>query len=353
MKIELHVQPPSDKNINWSALVDTIANHITEIDPSALTVKQFTAGYSNLTYLLQFPTKELVLRRPPFGKIPPKAHNMEREYHIIRRIHPVFPLAPKPFLYEHNENIMEKHFYVMEKKEGVVLDDEMPSEWQNKKNVEQQVSEAVVNTISQLHSIDIYKHELNILGKPEGYLERQVNGWIKRYEKSLVEGNDIVKEIIPWFLHHVPHIHSYKPTIVHNDFKLNNMMFSKENPEEVTAVFDWEMTTVGDPLLDIAGTVAYWTEPEDKETGLASVTQFGSFYSRRELLEAYANKTGRDLDDIHFYVSFAFFKIAVILQQIYYRWHHGEITDDRFANLGIGINNLLEQSLRAKNKELF
>ncbi|MFB4165579.1 phosphotransferase family protein [Alteribacillus sp. JSM 102045] len=348
--LALDVQPPSETKINWEKLLNTIEAKLPEVDTSHLTVKQFTAGYSNLTYLLQFPNKHIVLRRPPFGEIPPRAHDIQREYTILSHVHPVFPLAPKPHLYEENQDIMDKHFYLMEKKEGVVLDDRLPEEWDHMENAPLKASQAVVDTLATLHDIDIYKHGLDSLGKPEGYLKRQIEGWLKRYERSIVEGSDAVQEIIPWLLANTPN--QSESSIVHNDFKLNNMMFSKDDPEKAVGVFDWELCTVGDPLSDFAGTMAYWTEPGDAETGLASVTEKEGFYSRRDLVEAYASNTGRDMDNIHYYLCFAFLKIAVILQQIYYRWHKGEISDSRFSSLGIGINNLLHQSIRAKDKEI-
>ncbi|WP_091588055.1 phosphotransferase [Alteribacillus bidgolensis] len=201
-----------------------------------------------------------------------------------------------------------------------------------------------------LYNIDICQHGPDSLGKPEGYLKRPIEGWLKRYERSIVEGNDTVQEIIPWLLANIPS-HS-EHSIVHNDFKLNNMMFAKDNPEKAVGVFDWELCTVGDPLSDFAGTLAYWTERGDAETGLISLAEKEGFYSRRDAAEAYAKKTGRNIDNIHYYVCFAFFKIAVTLQQIYYRWHKGEISDARFSRLGIGISNLLNQAVRAKNKEI-
>ncbi|WLR52637.1 phosphotransferase family protein [Bacillus tianshenii] len=351
MSIQLQVKAPSEREIQWELVAKKIADNFPELDARSMKVKQFTAGYSNLTYLLQFPNKEMVLRRPPFGEIPPKAHNMEREYRILEKIHPYFPQAPAPYLYVEDDKLMDKHFYVMEKKEGIVLDDHIPAEATKQGQVGEKASTAMIKTITQLHSIDIKQTGLIELGRPDGYLKRQVEGWIRRYERSKVEEHPYVEQLIPWFLEHLP-AESPAPTVVHNDLKLNNMMLHHQDLSDAVAVFDWELCSVGDPLSDLASSVAYWTEQGDKETGLTSVTHHNGFMSRREFVERYANETNRNVDQFDYYLSFAFFKIAVILQQIYYRWKKGEINDDRFSNLNIGISNLIEQSHRAKERQI-
>nr|WP_184403531.1 phosphotransferase family protein [Geomicrobium halophilum] len=313
-------------------------------------VKQYTAGYSNLTYLLRFPNQDLIMRRPPFGKIPPKSHDMKREYRVLQLLEHPFPYAPAPYTYEEDKTIMNRHFYVMEKKEGAVLDDQIPEEISAFSDYGTRASHAMIDALISLHAIDIDKHSLTELGRPKGYMERQVLGWIKRYHQSVETPHQKIETLTSWFTEQIPE--HPESTVVHNDMKLNNMMLDPNNPEKVTAVFDWELCTVGDPLSDLASSIAYWKEPGEGYTGLSSVTDNGAFLSRLELIHRYAYQTGRDVSNMTYYLSFAFFKISVILQQIYLRWKQGEIEDERFASLDSGIQNLINLSFRTKNNEI-
>ncbi|WP_028783956.1 phosphotransferase family protein [Thalassobacillus devorans] len=337
------------EEINWQGIEGLLKNRFPSLE-GRMRVERFSAGYSNLTYKIRFDNWKAVLRRPPFGEIPPKAHDMEREYKLLEKIHPVFPLAPEPYLYSKDTSLMDKHFYLMEIKEGHVIDEEIPPSYENILNIRQTISESVIDSLVELHSINLANKNLLSLGKPEGFLERQVNGWIKRYNRSKTDDIEGVPELEEWLLNNIPS--SPPPTIVHNDFKLNNMMFSLQNPGEVTGVFDWELCTIGDPLTDLGATLAYWTEPGDPETGLTSITRERGFYSRREMLDLYEKKSGRDLSAIDFYLAYSFYKNAAILQQIYYRWKNGSIQDDRFSDLNVGIANLMKKSEEARNKML-
>jgi aminoglycoside phosphotransferase (APT) family kinase protein len=336
--------------VNWSAVEEHLRQEISGLSGDTLNVKPFTAGYSNLTYLISIGQWQAVLRRPPFGPIPPKAHDMKREYEILKKLHREFPFAPKPILYCENPDIMESHFYVMEKIDGVVLDDCLPAEFKEQPDIGRRVSYALVDTLVKLHEIDYEAAGLEGIGVPKGYLTRQVNGWIKRFHHSKTEDIPEVTSLEYWLINNIPP--SPAPTIVHNDFKFNNIMFSKINPEEVIGVFDWELSTIGDPLTDLGSMLAYWTEPGEGETGLTSITTLPGFASRKEVLERYAEKSGRDVSNIDYYLTFGFYKIAVILQQIYYRWKIGETKDERFGKLNVGIKNLLEQAERARFKDI-
>ncbi|HHW37336.1 MAG TPA: phosphotransferase family protein [Bacillales bacterium] len=344
------VQSVDIDGLNWDVIAKFLQANIEGLSNCPIEVQKFPAGYSNLTYLIKIGEWEAVLRRPPFGMIPPKAHDMEREYRILSKLYPVFPLAPKPYLYCENPSIMEKHFYVMEKKDGHVLDEELPAEYGSSEQVGKTISEVVIDTLVNLHEIDIEKANLMDIGKSDGYLERQVKGWIKRYHQSKTDEILGTEEIENYLTANIPA--SPKATIVHNDFKLNNMMFDRNDPGKVVGVFDWELCTVGDPLTDLGSTLAYWTEQDEAETGLTSVTDQPGFLRRKDLVELYAKKSNRDLSNIDYYITFAFYKIAVILQQIYYRYKMGEIQDERFKSLNIGINNLIYQSVNAKNRTL-
>ncbi|EKN71670.1 aminoglycoside phosphotransferase [Neobacillus bataviensis LMG 21833] len=347
-------QPPSPNKestaeINWNGIENYLRSQNIVLDESPLEVQQFSTGYSNLTYFIKIGEWKAVLRRPPFGPIPPKAHDMKREYEVLLKINQAFPLAPKPYLYCEDESIMKRHFYIMEKKDGVVIDESLPEKFEVNPLSRRVISEAVVKTLTKLHDIDIRQAGLETLGYPEGYLSRQVHGWIRRYQNTKTDEIAGVEELEKWLVNHIPV--SPEPTVVHNDFKLNNMMFSAKLPIEVVGLFDWELSTIGDPLTDVASMIAYWKEEGDPYTGITSITKQTGFASRREMLEMYARQSGRNVDQFDYYLTFAFYKIAGILQQIYYRWKMGEAKDDRFAKLGEGAKNIMQQAMRAQRKE--
>lgn len=339
-----------NSQLNWEQIESYIRSQLSGLPAEPMQVRPFSAGYSNLTFAIRIGEWEAVLRCPPLGPIPPKAHDMEREYHILRKLHPVFPLAPKPYFLGNDPAVMARPFYVMERKVGVVLDDCLPSQYEAIPDVGRLISHTLVNTLVQLHEIDLEKTGLSEIGRPEGYLERQVHSWIKRYHQSQTDEIGVTDEIEQWLLSHLPV--SPSPTIVHNDFKLNNMMLSMDDPREAVAVFDWEMCTSGDPLTDLGSTLAYWTEQGEAFTGLTSVTTLPGFLSRREFAQLYAEKSGRNLDSMHYYLAFAFYKVGVILQQLYARWKHGQAQDERFSTLNAGVITFMQQAHRAMQREL-
>lgn len=340
----------NSQQINWNIVENYIRKNIPDIPEGTMEVKKFTEGYSNLTYLLTIGDWQAVLRRPPFGYTPPRAHDMEREYNVLRKVNPVYPLAPKPYLYCEDPEIMDKHFYVMEKKTGVVIDEKLPETYPDTPETGKKISQAVVESLVQLQEIDIYEHGLNSLGKPEGYLSRQVNGWIERYKRSKTDEVPYIEEVEKWLADNIPE--SPAPTIVHNDFKLNNMMFETNDPTKIIGVFDWELATVGDPLTDLGSSLAYWGQKDDPDMGINIVTDKPGFYTRREFLQHYAEKSGRDVSQANYYLTFGFYKLAGILQQIYYRWKTGEVEDDRFSTLNQAVANLIQLAVDAKNNRL-
>lgn len=311
-----------------------------------LEVRQFPSGASNLTYLLKIGDWEGVLRRPPLGPVPPKAHDMGREARILERLHPVFPLAPKPYFFSDDESLIGAPFYVMERREGIVIDASFPEGIDPSPELCRGISETVVDTLVRLHAVDWEGAGLGDLGRPEGFLPRQVKGWIGRYEKAKTEEVEGVGALTEWLSENVPE--SPAPTIVHNDYKLNNLVLDPEDPTEVRAVLDWEMTTIGDPLFDLGNALSYWTEPDDPEAlkeVLPSVVCSGpEFLTRRDFMDLYAEKSGRDLSDMHFYLTFGYFRLAVIVQQIYARWHKGQTKDERFASFGKRARDLISHA---------
>jgi aminoglycoside phosphotransferase (APT) family kinase protein len=341
---------PAKEQINWEKVEEFIRLNMRGLDDEKMKVKQFPVGLSNLTYFISIGKWEAVLRRPPFGFIPPKAHDMEREYRILEKVNPVFPLAPKPFLFSADPLIMDKHFYIMEKKSGLVLSNKIPPQYAANKETGRIISEAVVDILVELHAIDYKKAGLSYMGQPDGHLKRQVPSWIKRCHNVKTDDIQDLLEIENWLAKNIPV--SPPPTITHNDIKLNNIMLSPQDPGTATGVFDWELCTIGDPLTDLAFSLVCWVKAGDADLGFPTVTANPGFFTRREFMDKYAAKSGRDISRIDFYMAFAYYKLGVIMQQMYYRWKKGEAKDDRFSTLCAVVNNLMTNAVKAKNQEI-
>ena len=330
------------ENFDLAKVERYLRDHIENIGEGTLQVRQFPSGASNLTYLLQIGTWEGVLRRPPLGPVPPKAHDMKRECGLLQHINPVFPLAPKPYLYSDDTTIIGAPFYVMERRKGFVIDKTFPPGITPTPDLCQRISNTVIDTLVQIHTIDWQAAGLDTFGYPPGFLERQVKGWIERYHRAKTDDIPHVESLTDWLVSHIPE--SPAPTLIHNDFKLNNMMLDAIDLTRAVAVFDWEMATIGDPLFDLAISLSYWAtadDPEELKTILPTVTMFPGFVSRETFMEIYARKSSRDLSSIDYYMIFAYFKLAVIIQQIYVRWKRGQTQDERFAAFGSRVHTLI------------
>ena len=328
------------EQLDWGALSHYVREKLTTMlaprfDAAApMTVEQFPGGHSNLTYLLRFGDQEFVMRRPPFGTVPPKAHDMARECRILAAVHPVFPLAPQPYLLCEDASVIGSTFYIMERRHGLVVRYDEPPELADQPGARRRVSEAMVDALADLHSVDINAHGLAALGKPAGFVERQVRGWSERWKRSQTSEQPAMDQLAAWLVDRLPPAAS-RPTLLHGDFKLDNVMLDALDVGRLVAVFDWEMSAVGDPLVDLGILLAYWihTVPVSQRDALTSVTRRAGWFTREEMLERYAARTGNDLTKIEFYEVFAVFKLAVVLQQIFYRFHRGQTDDARFARL--------------------
>ncbi|WLR47893.1 phosphotransferase family protein [Halobacillus litoralis] len=318
-----------------------------EIPSGDMQIRQFGAGHSNLTYELSVGEEwKVVLRRPPMGPVAPKAHDMEREFKVLQSLHPIYPLAPKPYLYE-SGNLIGRPFFLMERREGLVFDSTYPEGVDATEELGRQLSETMVDRLAELHSLDYRETSLKDMVKPEGFMERQVHGWIKRYEKARTDDVVSGERLKKWLIDHIPA--SRGAAIIHYDYKLNNAMFSKDNPSQMVGLFDWEMTTVGDPMADVGAAMSYWIQKDDPEllkTGLGKppLTVQEGFYTRDEFIHRYAEKSGRNVEGINFYLTFAYFKLAGIVQQIYYRYKKGQTKDPRFAEMHVFVNHLIRHA---------
>ncbi|AHY45907.1 putative aminoglycoside phosphotransferase [Rubrobacter radiotolerans] len=341
------------EGFDLEAVHEKLRAEIDELPEGDLDVRQFPSGASNLTYLLRVDGWEGVLRRPPFGPVPPKAHDMGREAGILSRLNPVYPLAPKPYFFTDDESLIGAPFYVMERRKGVVVDDEFPEGVEPTRELCRGLSETVIDTLAELHAVDLEEAGLTDLGRPEGFLERQTKGWIGRYEKAKTSEYPEEKPLVAWLARDIPE--SPEPTIVHNDFKLNNLILAPDDLTRVVAVVDWEMTTTGDPLFDLAVSLTYWARhddpPELQEVLPTVVSKSPYFYTREELMERYARKSGRDLSDMRWHIVFGYFKLAVILQQIFARYHAGQTQDPRFADFDRRVESLIKHAYSLTGRE--
>jgi aminoglycoside phosphotransferase (APT) family kinase protein len=321
-----------------------VAAGLPGFEPAYLEVEQFPAGHSNLTFLLRSGSWEAVLRRPPLGPVAPRAHDMAREFHILERLHPSFPLAPEPYVLCEDAAVIGAPFYVMERRRGLVLDQDLPADWIADPTLHRSIAESLVQVLVDLHGVDWRAAGLGEIGRPDGYMQRQVSGWIERYGRARTDDVPEFELLAAWLSARLPE--SPPATVVHNDYKLNNVLLDLDDPRRLTAVLDWEMATVGDPLSDVASLLVYWTAPDEVELmgGLRSVTAEPGFPGRAEIKELYARRSGRDLSCLDFYVAFAYFKLGVILQQIYARWHAGQTHDDRFSSHGRVATNLIRKA---------
>src|ERR1700719_4423264 len=290
-------------------------------EAGALQVRQFPSGHSNLTYSLQLGARELVLRRPPFGSKVKSAHDMGREFRVLSKLHSVYAPAPEVLLYCDDDSILGAPFYVMEPIRGIILRRNLPHGLDFPAEKARRLSESFVDNLVRLHRVDYTAVGLSDLGRPEGYLKRQVRGWIERYHGSKTHEYPEVETVSVWMRDHMPPTSA--TSLIHNDYKYDNVVLDSNDITKIVGVLDWEMYTLGDPLSDLGTTLAYWTDPDDPaelhEICSAPTTLPGTL-TRAQLAQRYALATGRGIHDMVFYLTFARFKVAVIVQQIYYRY---------------------------------
>jgi len=320
--------------------------------PGPLSVAQFPSGYSNLTYLLRSGKQEFVLRRPPFGATVKSAHDMGREHRILSGLIQVYKKVPRPLLFCEDKAILGASFYLMERVKGIILRRETPPGLNLTPAFMRRLSQDFVDNLAAIHALDVVAAGLAQLGKPDGYVQRQTEGWTKRYFNAKTDEVPDVERVARW-------LHQNRPpesgaALVHNDYKYDNFVLDPDT-FEIKAVLDWEMATIGDPLLDLGTALGYWIDPDDpaelQSLRFCPTTLPGNL-SRTQLVERYAAASGLDLSNALFYYVFGLFKITVIIQQIYKRYILGHSKDPRFANLIEGVRTLGKVAMLAVEKRL-
>ncbi len=311
----------------------------------SLEVAQFRGGHSNLTYLLRIGERELVLRRPPFGTKVKSAHDMGREHRILAGLAPHLDLVPTPLLYCDDLEVLGAPFYVMERLRGLILRRTLPPGVEINRASAARLSQTFVDTLCRLHAVDLQACGLASLGRPQGYVDRQVQGWTRRYADAKTDDIPQIDRVASWLKGNIPN--SPAPTLLHNDFKYDNLVLDPDDLTQVRGVLDWEMATQGDPLMDLGTALCYWIQADDPPQLQAFAfgpTALPGSFTRHEIAQAYASKTGRNLDSIVFYYCFGLFKTAVVAQQIYARYASGLTQDRRFAAFIVAVRGLAEQA---------
>ena len=332
MKDTIEVRP--DEQFDEARLAEYLRGKLPGSE-NQLRVRQFGGGAANLTYLLDYGSHEYVLRRPPLGPVAKSAHDMGREYKVLSVLHQALPFAPRAFLYCDDPALIGADFFVMERRRGVVVRRKIPPQFTEMPDAPRRMSEAMVDALAELHAVDYEALGLSDLGKPEGFIERQVEGWYKRWHAAKEADLPEMDAVYQWLKANLPT--SSDVSLVHNDYKLDNVMLAEDDPGQLVAIFDWDMCTLGDPMSDLGALLCYWTEPTDapyfQQMAMMPTGELG-FLTRRELVERYALKSGRSVHNISFYHTLGLFRSVVIIAQIYIRFARGQTQDGRFAAFG-------------------
>lgn len=329
------------EELDAKVLKDYITAHIPGLSGD-LSIKQFPSGFSNLTYLISMGENQWVLRRPPFGTKAKTAHDMGREYRVLSALHKAFPYAPEPVLFCDDQTVLGCDFYMMKYVAGVIIRSNYPAELRLSPEQVRQQFFTWLDVLTELHQVDYKAIGLGDLGRPEGYVRRQVEGWSKRYTAAMTPGAPGFEKTMEWLQDKMP-AESEKVSIIHNDYKMDNVIWSLDDPLKLIGVLDWEMTTLGDPLMDLGCTFGYWAEPGDPEhfRRYASMPSLeAGAPTRAELLDRFSRNLGISVEHFDFYFCFGLFRLAGIGQQIYYRFYHGQTKDQRFARLKDKVDSL-------------
>ena len=335
------------EELDWDALGRYLRANIPELE-GQLKVLQFPNGSANLTYLAQIGDQRLVVRRPPFGAIAQGAHDMGREHRVLSTLWRAFDRAPRSYLLCEDHSVIGSDFLVIEYRSGEVIWGVVPPSMEGHADVGRRVGFAVVDALADLHRVDPVKSGLGELGRPDGFLARQVTGWARRWGEAATEGAEPLMDVAAERLER-SRPESPRASVLHNDFKLDNCQFDPSDPDRVKSVFDWDMATLGDPFVDLGILLNYWPDPSDTEDDKPIYnpgTESLGLPRRAEVIERYAERTGFDVGDVAWYEAFACWKTAVVLQQLYARYVRGESTDERMGTRGDWVSPQARRAIR-------
>jgi aminoglycoside phosphotransferase (APT) family kinase protein len=308
-------------------------------------VEQFPGGASNLTYLVHYPAGDVVLRRPPLGHKAKSAHDMGREVTVQRHLRESYPLVPLVHGFCEDDSVIGGDFYVMERIPGVILRRDLPDEVTLTPSQSRTLAETIIDAQADLHALDPREVGLDGLSRGPGYVGRQVSGWSRRYRDSRTDDVPDAEDVMAWLDAHQPP--DVGASLIHGDWRFDNLVLDLADPPRIVGVLDWEMATVGDPLMDLGASLAYWTQADDDPLFQAlrrQPTHLPGMPTRQEYVDRYLARSGIDLDDWTFYEVFGLFRLAVILQQIWYRYRLGQTTNPAFAQLGMATTLLVDRA---------
>lgn len=306
-------------------------------------IRQFPGGASNLTYHIHYPDKDLVLRRPPFGHKAASAHDMHREYRVLNALRGHYPV-PSVLDYCDDEDVLGAPFYVMEQLRGIILRREPPKGLSLSEEQARQLSLQMVELLSKLHSLDYDACGLSDLGKPQGYAKRQIDGWIRRYREAATDDAPDTSDITTWLEDHLPS--EQASGLIHNDFRFDNVVLDPKTLEPL-GVLDWEMATLGDPIMDLGNTLIYWIQQDDPpmwHLNRMQPTHLPGMLTRQEFADLYAKQRNISLPALDYYMAYGYFRLGVILQQLYARWKSGHSKDQRYGLMLPVINLCMDQA---------
>ncbi len=328
-----------------------LAAYLAKVRPDLggpLEITQFPAGHSNLTYLLRVGEEELVLRRPPGGTKPKSGHDMHREWVMLSALEGHFPYVPEPVAYCDDPAVLGAPFFIMRRIRGLILRRDLPSNLHLDPGAMRTLCERLIDVHRELHALDYREMGLEGLGHPDGYVERQVAGWSRRYRAARTPDVPDFEEVMEWLKANRPPERG--ASIIHNDFRFDNVVLDPDEPLRILGVLDWEMATIGDPLMDLGASLAYWIEANDppqlQAIRLVPTTHPGAL-TRQEVVSRYLEESGLEVENFVFYYVYGLFRLAGIAQQIYYRFYHGQTRDGRFGSLGRAVHVLEATARRA------
>lgn len=310
-------------------------------------IHQYPGGASNLTYQVDYGDRSFVLRRPPFGKIAKSAHDMLREARVMQALKPAYPYVPEIVAICDDHEVLGCDFYVMERLKGIILRQDFPQGLDLDEADTRKLCLNVIDKLVELHQVDAKAAGLDSLGKGAGYVQRQIGGWSDRFRKARTDDVGDFEEVMTWLNDNMPQ--DVAQCVIHNDYRFDNVVLNPDNPFEVIGVLDWEMATIGDPLMDLGNSLAYWIEAGDEpamQMLRRQPTHRPGMLTRREVVDYYLERSGLDVPNFDFYEVYGLFRLAVIIQQIYYRYYHGQTKDKRFAGFGQAANYLEQRCQR-------
>lgn len=329
------------------AILPFLRSQIPDLPDAPAELQQFAGGASNLTYLLKVGGREMILRRPPAGTKAKSAHDMGREFRVLQRLHPHFP-CPRPLAYCEDTSLIGSDFYVMEKIAGVILRRDPPAGLSYTPEQARQLCLNLLDTQIRLHTLDYEAAGLADMGKPQGYVARQISGWCERFEKAWTDDVPRCEQIMAWLKAQQP-ADSARAGIIHNDYRFDNVVLSPTDHQRIIGVLDWEMATLGDPLMDLGSSLAYWVQPGDEPRMQAVRMQpsnLPGMLTREQIVDYYAERTGTAIPNPDYYYVFGLFRLGVIAQQIYYRFKLGQTRNPRFQMFGMFVTVLSEVASR-------